>query len=86
MVSDWISYLQNVEGFGPDDPLFPPIKVGLGDDGNFAPSGFARNCWANADPIRAVFKRAFIAAGLPYFNPHSFRKTLTQFGLELGIF
>ena len=29
---------------------------------------------------RAVFKEAFTKAGLPYFNPHSFRSTIVQLG------
>ena len=39
-----------------------------------------RKHWSNAGPIRAIFKEAFSAAGLPYFNPHSFRKTLALLG------
>jgi integrase len=35
-----------------------------------------RKRWSSASPIRAIFKEGFEAAGLPYFNPHSFRKTL----------
>ncbi|SRR5712692_9164432 len=35
-----------------------------------------REHWRTATPIRAIFKRAFAAAGLPYFNPHSIRNTL----------
>src|SRR5205807_7409355 len=27
-----------------------------------------------ASPIRAIFKQAFAKAGMPYFNPHGFRK------------
>src|SRR5207249_11992479 len=34
-------------------------------------------------PIRKIFKDAFTNAGLPYFNPHSFRKTLAQLGEKL---
>jgi integrase len=30
-----------------------------------------------------VFKEAFERAGLPYTNPHSFRKTLAQLGEQL---
>ena len=30
-----------------------------------------------------IFKEAFAAAALPYFNPHSFRKTLALLGGEL---
>jgi integrase len=34
----------------------------------------------NASPIRTIFREAFIGAGLPYFNPHSFRNTLVHLG------
>ena len=37
-----------------------------------------REHWANATPIRDIFTRAFEAAGLPYYHPHSQRHTLTQ--------
>ena len=30
-----------------------------------------------------MFKEAFTGVGLPYFNPHSFRKTLAQLGERL---
>jgi integrase/recombinase XerC len=30
-----------------------------------------------------VFREAFVRAGLPYFNPHSFRNTLVQLGQEI---
>jgi integrase len=32
---------------------------------------------------RILFKEAFALAGLPYFNPHSFRKTLALIGGQL---
>jgi integrase/recombinase XerD len=34
----------------------------------------------HAGPIRAIFKEAFEAAGLPASNPHSFRHALTVLG------
>ncbi len=39
--------------------------------------------WSTASPIRAIFRRAFECAGLPYFNPHSVRTTLVQLGQTL---
>ena len=48
--------------------------------GAFASAGLTRTFWTNAQPIREVFRAAFEAAGLPYFNPHSFRNTLAQLG------
>jgi len=36
-----------------------------------------------ATAIRRIFREAFERAGLPYFNPHSFRNTLVQLGEEV---
>ena len=46
----------------------------------FEAAGLERKHWSTAAPIRAIFREAFAAAGLPYFNPHSFRNTLVQLG------
>jgi integrase len=80
IVADWIAYLATDLLYGPDDPLFPATQVTVGADGHFAPVGLKRRHWKNADSIRRIFRDAFQAAGLPYFNPHSFRKTLTTLG------
>src|SRR5712672_77395 len=47
---------------------------------HFVASGLDRKHWSSAGPIRKIFKGAFAATGLPYFNPHSFRKTLALLG------
>ena len=39
-----------------------------------------RKHWSNATPIRTIFRKAFVDAGLSYFNPHSFRNTLVRLG------
>jgi len=36
-----------------------------------------------AAPIRAIFRDGFQTAGLPYFNPHSLRSTLSRLGEAL---
>ena len=41
------------------------------------------NTGAIANRIRLIFKEAFKAAGLPYFNPHSFRNTLASLGEKI---
>jgi integrase len=70
--------------WGDDDPLFPPTQMGLGENGGFTPIGLRRDgCWQGAGPIRGIFRKAFEAADLPYFNPHSFRDTLVQFGEQV---
>lgn len=42
-----------------------------------------RRHWANARPICDIFRRACRKAGLQYFNPHSFRNTLTRYGMSI---
>ena len=80
IVRDWVHMLHAEFLFAESDPLFPATKIGLNKRGEFAPEGFQKVHWSNADPIRKLFKKAFEAAGLPYFNPHSFRNTLAQLG------
>lgn len=71
----------------PDDPLFPATEVGLSQEGNFVGRGLAKHGWTTSGPVREIFRDAFQAAGLPYFNPHSFRDMLVHhlLGLDLPI-
>jgi integrase len=80
IVVDWVIYLRGEKLWGLDDPLFPATRVVAGADLRFLASGLERKHWSTASPIRQIFKEAFAAAGLPYFNPHSFRKTLALLG------
>ena len=36
-------------------------------------------------PARDIFRRAFAAAGLPYYNPHSFRSMLVRHAMGLDL-
>ncbi|WP_159729836.1 site-specific integrase [Methylosinus sp. Ce-a6] len=85
IVVDWVGFLRSEKGFGPEDPLFPKTRVAPGAEHEFAARGLDRVHWANADPVRAIFKEAFPRAGLPYSNPHSFRNTLVQLAYDLGL-
>jgi hypothetical protein len=78
-----VNYLRREKLWGLDDPLFPATKVVVSDARHFEASGLDRKHWSSAGPIRAIFKNAFAAAGLPYFNPHSFRKTLALLGGQI---
>lgn len=80
IVTDWCAYLLDVLLWRDNDPLFPKTQMGLGETGGFQAVGLAREHWSGAGPIRKVFREAFEAAGLPYFNPHSFRDALVQLG------
>ena len=83
MVSSWVSYLRDDKLWGNDDPLFPATRIALWVSRQFEVVGLAREHWSNASPIRKIFREAFVSAGLPYFNPHSFRNTLVQLGQDV---
>lgn len=79
----WVRYLREEKLWGNDDPLFPETRMELGASRQFEVAGLDRKHWSTTTPIRAIFKAAFEKAGLPYFNPHSFRKTLVRLGQEI---
>lgn len=83
IVDDWVRHLREERLWGNDDPLFPATRVEPGERLQFEAVGIERKPWETAAPIRAIFKKAFEAAGLPYFNPHSFRSTLVQLGQQV---
>lgn len=80
IVAEWVSYLREEKLWGNDDPLFPATRIALGHSHQFEAAGLARKHWSNASAIRKIFSESFVCAGLPYFNPHSFRNTLAQLG------
>ncbi|MCA3646874.1 MAG: tyrosine-type recombinase/integrase [Methylobacterium sp.] len=80
IVADWLNHLKTVLHFGPDDPLFPKTRVVSVEGAGFTVAGLSREPWSNAQAIRTIFRDAFTAAGLPYFIPHSFRRTLAMIG------
>lgn len=85
IVTDWVAELREVHLCGLDDRLFPATAMGLDETGSFRPQGLARHGWASSGPIREAFRRAFERAGLPYYNPHSFRDMLVRHAMTLGL-
>lgn len=83
IVTDWCGYLRTALLWGEDDPLFPKTRIGLGEEGGFQAVGLSREHWSGTGPIRQIYRDAFAAAGLPYFNPHCFRDALVQLGERL---
>ena len=78
IVIDWFGYLSSEHKFGPCDPLFPATECGLNDQGLFEAGNISRRHWQQSGSIRDIFRHRFKAAELPYFNPHSLRKTIMQ--------
>ncbi len=83
IVVEWVRFLRDEKLWGNDDPLFPVTQIVVGLTHQFETSGLERAHWSNAEPIRKVFRESFARAGLPYFNPHSIRKTLARLGEEV---
>jgi integrase len=85
VVTEWVNELTRDHLWGPTDPLFPSTQMGLNAEGCFTAVGMVRHGWATSAPLRDIFKRAFEAAGLPYFNPHSFRDMLVHHAMALKL-
>jgi len=82
IVKEWVVHLRDDLLYGNDDPVFPQTRVVQNKNRSFMVDGLEPAFWADAAPIRKIFREAFTAAGLPYFNPHSFRDTLVQLGKQ----
>lgn len=83
IVADWVRFLREEKLWGNDDPLFPATRIVVGQTHQFEVAGLERVHWSSAEPIRKVFRHAFERAGLPYFHPHSIRKTLARLGQQV---
>ncbi len=83
IVAEWVRFLREEKLFGNDDPLFPATRMALGQTRQFEAAGLGRAHWSNATPIRTIFRAAFEREDLPYFNPHSLRKTLAKLGEQI---
>ncbi len=77
---EWVKYLREVKLWDEDAPLFPRTQLIQDEHYSFTAGGLEPIHWQSATQLRQIVKRAFEAAGLPYYIPHSFRKTLTAHG------
>ncbi|MBL4616925.1 MAG: tyrosine-type recombinase/integrase [Robiginitomaculum sp.] len=84
-VTDYITYLKTELEFTDTDPLFPATNQSQDENDRFIADGLSKRHWASAQPMREIFKAAFKAANLPYYNPHSFRHTLMALAYELEL-
>jgi site-specific recombinase XerD len=79
----WFEYITKDLLFGLDEPLFPKTKMINGEDNDFKNAGLSKEHWNTSAPVNRIFKDAFALAGLSYFNPHSFRDTLSVLGQKV---
>jgi integrase len=76
IVLDWIKYLYEKKLYGHEAPLFPRTRMAHDETQSFIAAGLEPEHWHTTSPVREIFREAFTQAGLPYYNPHSFRDTL----------
>ena len=76
----YVTYLREVEMFGPADALFPKAEVKPVKGRGFTNLGLARKGYSNAAKLNTIIKGAFATVQMPQFTPHAFRKTLTELG------
>ena len=83
IVLEWLRYAQDELKLKTSDPLFPKTLVVPNPESMaFEAQGLSKEHWAGAQPVREIFKAAFKAVSLPYYNPHLFRKTVCKWGLK----
>lgn len=80
IVIAWVQHLRAARFFGLNDPMFPRTANSHDPERGFVRTGVEPVFWANAAPVRAIFRRAFEAVGMPYFSPHRVRDTLAHLG------
>jgi integrase len=78
----WLTHLDEVELYGPDDPLFPSTALLAKADTGFKANGFDRRHWKTTEPVRKIVANAFDRAGQPNYGPHAFRHMLARHAVE----
>ena len=77
-LANWMTYLEEVELYCPDDPLFPVTALTTYSGSGFTTNGFARAHWKTTEPVRKIVNTAFHTVGLQPFGPHAFRHMLAR--------
>tara|TARA_R110000787_G_scaffold73456_4_gene163700 strand:- start:5653 stop:6762 length:1110 start_codon:yes stop_codon:yes gene_type:complete len=83
IVMDWLKHLDEVFDIKPNDPLFPKTLTRNNPETMaFEVQGLSREHYANSGQVRDIFRAAFKAVGLGYYNPHLFRNTIVKWALK----
>jgi integrase len=77
-LSQWIEELRTKEFLGPDDPLFPRLKVEATKSQGFISTGLTREFMKSTGTISKMVGDVFVKAGLPRTSPHRFRDMIGE--------
>ena len=78
--NEWYEYLTKVKHFGLEDPLFPSTEIAqIGPKYHaYESKGVSKKFWADAGPMRQIFRDRAKEVGIDYYYPHSFRHFVTM--------
>ncbi|MCX5922720.1 MAG: tyrosine-type recombinase/integrase [Candidatus Dependentiae bacterium] len=80
---EWVHFLKHEKLSGNNASLFPSTKLSLDENSQFSRQKLDAVAWQTTACIRTIVKEAFEAAGLDYYNPHSFRNTIVNLGYQV---
>ena len=73
-----MTYLETDALFTGNDPMFPKTAMKSSFETGRVIDGLSREHWTTTTPIRTIFSKAFLNAGLPYYSPHRLRDMLVK--------
>lgn len=82
----WVNHLTDIKKFTPEMPLFPMAAIEQsGDSLSYIAENVKAEPWKSTGSINIILKKRSDEAGLPYFNPHSYRSTIIQICKSLNL-
>jgi integrase/recombinase XerD len=67
------------KGVKPDSPIFPSTLKGFSAKNDYSKTLVSDESWASSSGARKIFEKRCKAAGVQYFNPHSFRHLIVNY-------
>lgn len=77
-LTEWITHLDDVALYGPDDTLFPATELSSRSNAGFSADGFTSNPWKNTEHVRKIARAAFKRLGMQTYGPHAFSHMLAR--------
>jgi integrase len=75
---EWYDYILK-KGAKPDHPIFPSTLKGFSGKNDFNKTLVSDEGWSGSSGARKIFEKRCKNAGVPYFNPHSFRHLIVNY-------